>query len=185
MLAGLYSRPIPAHFCCVLTFEWPLGPRWPDPLKTQGTWHWVKGDILWKQLFSWDLGLWSSHTHTNFEKSLYMIIWVRYAFLKVPHLQLPNKPVSFSAQLNITSHFPTPLQSEHSNDFVDQRTNSSGGGNSAAALQLSSRSTIPFSSGLPPKLRRQSGGGDMEEKGIVLQELSCSVLLYFKCLRRN
>ena len=53
--------------------------------------------------------------------------------------------------MNITSHFPTALQSEHSYDFVDQRTSSSGGGNSAAALQLSSRSTIPFSTGLQPR----------------------------------
>ncbi|CAL8251418.1 unnamed protein product [Boreogadus saida] len=52
-------------------------------------------------------------------------------------------------------------------------TSCSGGGNLAAALQLSSGSTIPFSAVQPSKLRRQSGGGDMEEKGIVLQELSC------------
>ena len=67
------------------------------------------------------------------------------------------------AQLNITSHFPTPLQSEHSYDFVDQRTSSSGGGNSEVALQLSSGSAIHFS----------IGGGDIEEKGIALPELSC------------
>ena len=30
------------------------------------------------------LGLWCSHMHTNFEKSLYMISLVRYAFLKYP-----------------------------------------------------------------------------------------------------
>ena len=35
--------------------------------------------------------------------------------------------------LNISSHFPTPLQSEHSLDFVDQRTSSSGGGNLVAS----------------------------------------------------
>ncbi|CAL8279845.1 unnamed protein product [Boreogadus saida] len=52
-------------------------------------------------------------------------------------------------------------------------TISSGGGNSVAALQLSSGSTIPFSAGLPLRPRRQSGGGDMEEKGIALPELSC------------
>ena len=37
------------------------------------------------------------------------------------------------AQLNSTSHFPTPLQSEHGYDFVDHWTSCSGGGNSAAA----------------------------------------------------
>jgi hypothetical protein len=41
------------------------------------------------------LGLFCSHTHTNFEKSLYMIFWVTYAFLEVPRLQLPNERVSF------------------------------------------------------------------------------------------
>ena len=74
------------------------------------------------------------------------------------------------AQLNSTSHFPTPLQSEHGYDFVDQRTSSSGGGNSAAA-QL--RECNPFlcrtaAELSPPELR-----GGMEEKGIVLPELSC------------
>ena len=43
------------------------------------------------------LGLWCSHTHTNFEKRLYMIFWVRYAFIKVPRLQLPNERVSFGS----------------------------------------------------------------------------------------
>ena len=65
--------------------------------------------------------------------------------------------------MNITSHFPTPLQSEHRYDFVDQRTSSSGGGNSALALQLSSGSTIPFSGGV----------SSAPEKGIALPELSC------------
>ena len=37
------------------------------------------------------------------------------------------------AELNITYNFPTPLQSERSYNFVDQRTSSSGGGNSPAA----------------------------------------------------
>ena len=48
---------------------------------------------------------------------------------------------------------------------------SSGRGISAAARQFSPGSAIPFSAGaagLLPKLRRQSGGGDMEEKGIVI-----------------
>jgi hypothetical protein len=74
------------------------------------------------------------------------------------------------AQLNSTSHFPTPLQSEHGYDFVDQRTSSSGGGNSAAA-QL--RECNPFLCRTAAELRWQSGGGAMEEKGIVLPELSC------------
>ena len=60
--------------------------------------------------------IWCSHTHTNFEKSLYLIFWVRYAFLKAARLKLPNERVSFSAHsyvgrgahLNMTSHFPTP-----------------------------------------------------------------------------
>ena len=55
------------------------------------------------------------------------------------------------AQLNITAHFPTPLQSEHSYDFVDQRTSSSSWGTSAAA-QI--REYNPFlcrtAAGLPP-----------------------------------
>ncbi|CAL8234564.1 unnamed protein product [Boreogadus saida] len=57
---------------------------------------------------------------------------------------------------------------------------------SAEARQLSSWSAIPFSAGLPPssprrsfrtapKLQRQSGEGDMEEKGIVHPELSCRI----------
>ncbi|CAL8404104.1 unnamed protein product [Boreogadus saida] len=50
------------------------------------------------------------------------------------------------------------------------RTSSSGGANSAAA-QL--REYNPFLFGLSPKLRRQSGGENMEKKGIVLPELSC------------
>ena len=49
------------------------------------------------------LGLCCSYTHKNFEKSLYMIILVRYAFLKVPYLQLPNEQVSFSAPCYIGS----------------------------------------------------------------------------------
>ena len=44
-------------------------------------------------------------------------------------------------------------------------------------LKLSSGRTIPLSAagaaGLPRKLRRQSGGGDMEGKGIVLPEMGC------------
>ena len=36
-------------------------------------------------------------THRDFEKNLYMIFGVRYAFLKVPHPQLPNERVSFGA----------------------------------------------------------------------------------------
>ena len=83
------------------------------------------------------------------------------------------------AQLNITSHFPTPLESDHSYDFVDQRTSSSGGGNSAAALQLSSGSTIPFSSIPPPLDCRRIFGGSPAEKGIVLPELSCRAAAEF------
>ena len=66
------------------------------------------------------MGLWCSHTHTNCDKSLHMIFGVRYAFLKVICLQLPNERVSFGAPsyvrrghvLILTSHFPNPLQSE-------------------------------------------------------------------------
>ena len=39
-------------------------------------------------------GLWCSHTHIYFEKSLYMIFWVRYAFLEVPRWQLPKALVT-------------------------------------------------------------------------------------------
>ena len=58
-----------------------------------------------------------------------MFFWVRYAFLKVPPLQLPNErqfrggPLRRNqAHLHITTHFPTPLQSERRYDFVDQWT---------------------------------------------------------------
>ena len=72
--------------------------------------------------------------------------------------------------MNITCHFPTLLQSEHSLDFVAQQTSSSSGGSSAAKLseniRFSARAT-----GLPPI--SPAGGGVMEEKGIVLPELSC------------
>ena len=63
------------------------------------------------------VGIWCIwHTHANFEKSLYMIFWVSYAFLEAARLKLPNERVSFSARsyvgrgahLNMTSHFPTP-----------------------------------------------------------------------------
>ena len=58
-------------------------------------------------------------------------------------LQLLNERVSFGAPSyvgrgHIEYYLPLPpsLQSEHSYDFVDQWTSSSGGGNSAAAQQL-------------------------------------------------
>ena len=86
------------------------------------------------------LGLWCSHTHTNLEKIMYMIFWVRYAFLRVPRLQLANERVSFGAPFYVgrghililppTSPRP-PIQ-----DFVDQRTSNSGVGSSAAELEL-------------------------------------------------
>ncbi|CAL8308930.1 unnamed protein product [Boreogadus saida] len=56
-------------------------------------------------------------------------------------------------------------------------TSSSGGGNSALALQLSSGSTISFSVAeltppeLPPKFRRKSGGGDIERDFTLGAEL--------------
>ena len=73
------------------------------------------------------LGLWCCHTHTNFEISLYMLFQVRYAFLKVPRLQLPNEQVNFGADSYVGVF---PIQSEHAlqseqslvHDFVDQRT---------------------------------------------------------------
>ena len=61
----------------------------------KGTTYYEKNTFsgIWGVVF----GLWCYHTHTNFEKSLYMIFWVRYAFLKVPRLHLPNERVSFGA----------------------------------------------------------------------------------------
>ncbi|CAL8350041.1 unnamed protein product [Boreogadus saida] len=63
---------------------------------------------------------------------------------------------------------------EHRYDFVDQRTSSSGGGNSALVLQLSSGSAIPFSGAeltppdLPPEVGRRRHGVER-----VLLEQSC------------
>ena len=60
---------------------------------------------------------------------------------------------------------------------MDQRTSSSGGGNSALALQLSSGSPIPFTGAvlMPPELPPK-GSREEETHGVerdVLPELSC------------
>ena len=82
----------------------------------------LKGTYYEKQHFSWDLGLWCSHTHTNFEKSLYMIFLSEICISESTPPTVTKRSGKFrcpllrrkGAQLNITSHFPTPLQSEHS-----------------------------------------------------------------------
>ena len=112
---------------------------------------------LWKTHFFgiWGivLGLWCSNRHTNFEKSLYRIFRMR--CISESTLPTVTKRVSQfrrpllrknGVHLNITSHFPTPLQSEHSYYFGDQRTSSFL--RSEEVRQLSSRTTIPFSSKL-------------------------------------
>ena len=118
-----------------------------------------------------------SHTHTNFESHPHDFLG-EICISESTRLQLPNECVSFGApsyvgrgrkgaHLNISSHFPVPLQTEHSLDFVEHRTAAmvppAGGGDmeekaelpfggSPAALargarrQLNSRSTFPFSS---------------------------------------
>ena len=59
----------------------------------------LKGTYYEKNTFPWIwgvvLGLWCSHTHLK--KGYLHDFWVRYAFLKAPRLQLPNKQVSFGA----------------------------------------------------------------------------------------
>ncbi|CAL8342301.1 unnamed protein product [Boreogadus saida] len=71
---------------------------------------------------------------------------------------------------------------EHSKDFVDQRTSSSGGGISAAAqlweynpflCRTVAKRHLPELRDCRQSFSRKSGGGDMEEKGILLPELSC------------
>jgi hypothetical protein len=104
-----------------------------------------EGDILRKQHFSWDLGccfgsLVLQHAYKLWKKSVHDFL----SEICISESTPPTVTKQASqfrrpllrrkgAQLNITSHFPTPLQSEHSYDFVDQRTSSSGRGNSAAA----------------------------------------------------
>ena len=76
---------------------------------------------------SWYLGC-CCHTHTNFDISLYILFWVRCISESTP-LRATKRASQFrpllrrkGAHLNITSHFPIPLQSEHRCDFVDQHT---------------------------------------------------------------
>ncbi|CAL8236628.1 unnamed protein product [Boreogadus saida] len=98
----------------------------------------------------------------------------RRSVLQHQMLSVRSRMDSSVASRQIKAHSQRPhCHANPTRYLVDQRTSSSGGGNSAAALQLSSGSTIPFSAGLPLRPRRQSGGGDMEEKGIALPELSC------------
>ena len=67
------------------------------------------------------LGLWCSHTHTNFEKKSVHDFWSEICISESTPPTVTKRASQFrhpflrrkGAQLNITCHFPTPLQSEH------------------------------------------------------------------------
>jgi hypothetical protein len=147
---------------------------------TMFSYNLFKGDILWKQHFSWDLGccfgsLVLPHAYKLWKKSVHDFLSEICISERTPPTVTKRASPFWrpllrrkGVQFNITSHFPTPLQSEHSKDFVDQRTSSSGGGISAAA-QL--REYNPFLCRTvaelhPPELRdcRQSFSGSPEEE---------------------
>ena len=95
------------------------------------------------------LGLWFSNTHRNFEKSLYMIFWVRYAFLKVPRLQLPNERVSFGAPSYVVrghTWILPPTSPLPSNQSIATILWTSGRAALAGGTRRQPGSTIPFSS---------------------------------------
>ena len=117
----------------------------------------LKGTYYENNTFPWGvvLGFWCSRTHTNFEKSLYMIFWVRYAFLKVSRLQLPNERVSFGAPSNVGrghSWILLPTSPLPSNQSIAKILLTSGWAAPAGGTlrQLNSGTTIPLSAVLPP-----------------------------------
>ena len=118
-------------------------------------------DILWKQQFSWDLGCWKK-------------VCSLHDFLSEMHSERTAPPVTKRANQFRRFWILAPTSPSPSNQSINTilwtcgraklrwQSGGSGGGKSAAARQLP-----------PPELRWHSGGGDIEEKGIVLPELSC------------
>ena len=146
-----------------------------------------KGDILWKQHFSWDLGCFGSlvfpHAYKLWKKSAWFF-WVRYAFLKVPRLQLPNVRVSFGAPSYVGrghSWILAPTSPLPSNQSIDKIIRTSGQGALSGGTRRSTSLSLPAAPPELPDCRRSFSGSpeDMEKNGIVLPELSCQAAAEF------